>query len=139
GACRAFRGGRGKRSLHTSLVLDGNSRRRCLRLLRTACLDSGDVLRHRRRRDRDHRSKRSSARAKDAGQRSVPLAYFCERRDHDRLDRLRNCMAVCFVRVISVVVKAAPAFLSKPAAPSIAAGFGWLLTGAQGTASTGLL
>src|SRR6266403_318032 len=41
--------------------------------------------------------------------------------------------------VISVVVKAAPAFLSKPAAPSIAAGFGWLLTGAQGTASTGLL
>jgi chromate transporter len=41
--------------------------------------------------------------------------------------------------VISVVVKAAPAFLSKPAVPSIAAGFGWLLTGAQGTASTGLL
>src|SRR6266481_7595375 len=34
--------------------------------------------------------------------------------------------------VISVVVKAAPAFLSKPAVPSIAAGFGWLLTGAQG-------
>src|SRR6266566_4496655 len=41
--------------------------------------------------------------------------------------------------VISVVVKAAPAFLSKPAVPSIAAGFGWLLTGAQGTASTSLL
>src|SRR5712692_8390601 len=41
--------------------------------------------------------------------------------------------------VISVVVKAAPAFLSKPAVPSIAAVFGWLLTGAQGTASTGLL
>jgi chromate transporter len=41
--------------------------------------------------------------------------------------------------VISVVVKASPAFLSKPAVPSIAAGFGWLLTGAQGTASTGLL
>ncbi len=41
--------------------------------------------------------------------------------------------------VISVVVKAAPAFLSKPAVPSIAAGFGWLLTGAQGAASTGLL
>src|SRR5207253_10419433 len=41
--------------------------------------------------------------------------------------------------VISVVVKAAPAFMSKPAVPSIAAGFGWLLTGAQGTASTSLL
>src|SRR5712692_5849628 len=40
---------------------------------------------------------------------------------------------------ISVVVKAAPAFLSKPAVPSIAGGFGWLLTGMQGTASTGLL
>src|SRR5206468_10262723 len=35
---------------------------------------------------------------------------------------------------ISVVVKAAPAFLSKPAVPSIAGGFGWLLTGVQGTA-----
>src|SRR5216684_8319208 len=41
--------------------------------------------------------------------------------------------------VISVIVKASPAFLSKPAVPSIAAGFGWMLTGVQGTASTGLL
>src|SRR5438270_12889942 len=41
--------------------------------------------------------------------------------------------------VISVVVKAAPAFLLKPAVPSIAAGFGWLLTGAQGPASPSLL
>jgi chromate transporter len=41
--------------------------------------------------------------------------------------------------VISVIVKAAPAFLSKPAVPSIAGGFGWLLTGVQGTASAGIL
>src|SRR5436305_6218104 len=40
GAGRALRGGRSKRSLHTSLVLDGDSRRRCLRLLRPAFLDS---------------------------------------------------------------------------------------------------
>src|SRR5207245_3979580 len=40
---------------------------------------------------------------------------------------------------ISVVVKAAPAFLSKPAVPSIAGGFGWLLTGVQGTAPAGLV
>jgi chromate transporter len=41
--------------------------------------------------------------------------------------------------VISVVIRATPAFLSKPAMPSIAAGFGWLLTGVHGTASAGLL
>jgi chromate transporter len=39
--------------------------------------------------------------------------------------------------VISVLVKAAPAFLIKPVSPSFAGGFGWLLTGVQGTASTG--
>ena len=41
--------------------------------------------------------------------------------------------------VISVVVKAPPAFLSKPPIPSIAGGFGWLLTGLHGTASISLL
>jgi chromate transporter len=41
--------------------------------------------------------------------------------------------------VITVAVKAVPAFLSKPVIPSIAGGFGWLLTGMQGTASTVLL
>ncbi len=41
--------------------------------------------------------------------------------------------------VVSVLVKAAPAFLTKPSVPSLAAGFGWLLTGVQGTASLGLL
>src|SRR5215469_10304008 len=41
--------------------------------------------------------------------------------------------------VVSVAVKSAPAFLSKPAVPSIAGSFGWLLAGVQGTASTGLV
>jgi chromate transporter len=41
--------------------------------------------------------------------------------------------------VISVVVKATSAFLSKPVSPSIAAGLSWLITGAQGAASTTLL
>src|SRR5260370_22179603 len=41
--------------------------------------------------------------------------------------------------VVSVVVKAAPSFLSKPAAPSVAGGFGWLLTGVHGMASAGVL
>jgi chromate transporter len=39
--------------------------------------------------------------------------------------------------VISLLVKATPSFLSKPAMPSLA-GFGWLLTGVQGAASPGL-
>lgn len=41
--------------------------------------------------------------------------------------------------VLSVLAKATPAFVSKPVAPSIAAGLGWLLTGVQGSASIGLL
>jgi chromate transporter len=41
--------------------------------------------------------------------------------------------------VISIAVKGRLAFLSKPVTPSIAGGFGWLLTGVRGTASIGLL
>ncbi|HYM07271.1 MAG TPA: chromate efflux transporter [Terriglobales bacterium] len=41
--------------------------------------------------------------------------------------------------VVSVLVKATPTFLSKPVAPSVAGGFGFLITGAKGTASAGLL
>src|SRR5215813_12847278 len=41
--------------------------------------------------------------------------------------------------MVSLTVKATPAFLSKPVVPSIAAGLSWLVTGLQGAASSGVL
>jgi len=41
--------------------------------------------------------------------------------------------------MVSLTVKATPAFLSKPFAPSIAAGLSWLVTGLQGATSSGVL
>ena len=41
--------------------------------------------------------------------------------------------------VVSIAVRQPPAFLRASSAPAVAAGFGWLFSGVQGTASLGLL
>jgi chromate transporter len=41
--------------------------------------------------------------------------------------------------VVSIAVRQPPAFIRRSSAPAVAAGFGWLLSGVQGTASLGQL
>ena len=67
------------------------------------------------------------------------MTSVCERRDHYRMGWLRNCAAICLVRCGSSCRQGEAGISSKPVLPSIAGGFGWLLTGAKGTASGGLL
>jgi len=118
GARRRFGGGRSKRSLILPSFLMAIVVAAALRLHGQLSWIQGNVLRHRRAAyDRDHRSKRFSARAQDAGQRSVPLACFASVAITTVWTGSEIVWLFVLCGVISVVVKAAPAFLSEAGCP----------------------